>query len=128
MQEPDYIDWLLWANYDLKTSQILLQQAEILVPPLLYHSQQCAEKSFKAYLCFKKQFIPKTHDLPFLAELCEKFDNEFNNLIAAAVDLDPYITSSRYPDKSFLFPDATTATILFKKSENIFNFVNNKCC
>lgn len=120
--------WLLWAEYDLKAARVLLQQPEALVPPSLYHSQQCAEKSFKAYLCFKKQNVAKTHDLVFLLNLCKQFDAEFEALKPAAIDLDPFITSSRYPDTSFAIPDVTTATISYKQAESIFNFVRNKCC
>ena len=42
-----------------------------------YHSQQCAEKSLKAYLISKMTDPPRTHDLLELNNLCAIHDANF---------------------------------------------------
>lgn len=110
----------------LKPQKNLLQCEEIIVSSIIYHSQQCAEKSFKTYLIFKNQDVLKTHDLIKLLNECQKFDKEFYTLLSDAQDLNPYITTSRYPDNVFIMPSVATAEILFQKAANIFNFVKDK--
>ena len=118
--------WLAWAQKDLKIAKIILHDEEVEISGVLYHCQQCIEKSYKAYLFYKKQSVPKTHDLIQLMKLCAKFDHDLTTLTAISLDLDPHITYSRYPDSAFIMPDLTTATILFKQTEDAFNFVKNK--
>ncbi len=122
----EHEEWLLWAEYDLKIARLVLSSEEVIVPPILYHCQQCIEKALKAYLIFQKQQILKTHDLIKLIGLCMQFDVEFNTLTSTAAYLVPHITASRYPDSAFIMPDTTTAQILFTETEAAFNFVKNK--
>lgn len=118
--------WLAWAENDLRIARILLHAEGGIVSGTLYHCQQCIEKVLKAYLSSKNQPILKTHDLIKLLKSCSSFDEELLTLSSISIDLDPHITFSRYPDTSFIMPDLTTATILFKQTEEAFNFVKNK--
>ena len=122
----DHKVWLAWAEKDLKIAKIILNNEEVVISGVLYHCQQCIEKSFKAYLFFKKQPVPRTHDLIKLMKLCAKFDSELITLTTISLDLDPHTTYSRYPDTAFLMPDITTTTILFNQTMDAFNFVKNK--
>jgi HEPN domain-containing protein len=81
--------WLLWAENDLIIASILINHPEVTVSGVFYHCQQCIEKALKAYLSFKKQAKPKTHDLIKLMRLCTQFDEAFFTLNSISLDLDP---------------------------------------
>jgi len=54
--------WLLYARSDLETCRQLLDQ-EDLTNIVIFHAQQCVEKSFKALLELSDRNIPRIHDL-----------------------------------------------------------------
>lgn len=118
-------EWLVFAENDLKVAKIIINADEIILGPVLYHVQQCAEKSLKAYLIFKKCALKRTHDLVALVNICSKIDSDFSVLLIDAVDLNPYATAGRYPD-DFFMPDVTTAKININKAQNFLDFVRNK--
>ena len=124
---PEHEQWLLYAELDLKAAKRLVNDdEEPLVPPALVHAQQCAEKALKAYLKYCQVTIIKTHDLIKLTEACMQFDPEFESLLQDALDLNPHVTVSRYPDSRYMMLDLTTAKLLIQKSERIFKLVESK--
>jgi HEPN domain-containing protein len=118
MQEHE--KWLKIANEDLLAAKTLLTVD--LFSTVVYHAQQTAEKSLKAYLIFKKHPVVKTHDLIQLLELCMRFDSNFKNLYEAVRLLNPFSTQFRYPSE-FDIPDTAKAKIAIKYAQNIMNFV-----
>jgi HEPN domain-containing protein len=64
----------------------------------MYHAQQCAEKTLKAFLVFNQYNYPKTHDLGVLINLCAEIEPEFYKLIEKATTLTPNATVFRYVD------------------------------
>lgn len=56
-------EWLFKAFQDLKSLDILFSSQEPLFDIIVYHAQQCAEKSLKAFLAFSRKEIDKTHNL-----------------------------------------------------------------
>ena len=56
------IEWLEFAKRDLEAARILLNTS-YLANVVLFHSQQCIEKSLKAYLEEKAINIPKIHSV-----------------------------------------------------------------
>jgi len=71
MSETD--DALEWANYaeeDLTMAKSALRRSKPLTTSSCFHSQQCAEKYFKAILIANNVEFPKTHDLLILNTLC----------------------------------------------------------
>jgi HEPN domain-containing protein len=90
--------WLVKAEHDLVTAKSTIQIHPEVTDTICYHSQQCAEKSLKAYLVFVGQQIERTHYLPRLVELCETYNPDFRELYQIATDLTEYATSTRYPD------------------------------
>lgn len=87
-------EWIFKAENDLASSSYLLSSPEPLFDIAIYHTQQCAEKSLKAYLTFKQKEIENTHNLKMLVEICSGIDNNFNDLI------DDCIFYSLSPDRS----------------------------
>jgi len=88
-------EWLLKAGHDLESVKILYQSGKDLLDICAYHTQQCSEKSLKAFLVYKKQEIEKTHNLVFLLSQCKRFDEDFENLKKEAVFLNPFATQFR---------------------------------
>lgn len=112
--------WLLIAKEDLASAKYLLAHELVTT---LFHSQQCAEKSLKAYLVFKKRAIIKTHDLVRLVDTCLELSNQFEVLRPLAATLTPYETAGRYPDNTFKKPSQNQIQNLIEQSEFVFDFV-----
>ena len=117
--------WLKKALSDLKSSKKLIQGDDETLDTAAYHTQQCAEKAFKAYLEFKKQSTPKTHDLERLLEMCIVFDIVFKTLLEDASNLSIYAIYARYPDDRF-YIDRQEIQEAIKKAAKIYRFVLKK--
>ncbi len=117
--------WLAKSLGDLKSAIKLSKDDNETLDTASYHTQQCAEKALKAYLVYKKQNIPKTHDLERLLLLCSQHDSSFKKLLSDALDLLPYAIYSRYPDDRF-YIDREEVLDAIKKATFILNFVRNK--
>ena len=59
------LEWIAYAEEDFIVAKSALRRRTPLATASCFHSQQCAEKYFKAMLNF-----PKTHDLLILYTLC----------------------------------------------------------
>ena len=71
-------EWLSKAKSDLRSAKTLLASDDDLVlDGAIYHTQQCAEKSLKAYLDYNKHKLEKTHNLVVLIGFCGNYDNNF---------------------------------------------------
>lgn len=64
------LEWVKYAEEDLVLAKTALQRRKPLTIGSCFHSQQCAEKYFKAILVSKNIEFPKTHDLLILNTLC----------------------------------------------------------
>ena len=118
MQEHKH--WLLIAREDLYSAKHLFSVPFMTV---LFHVQQCAEKSLKAYLVFGKHNVIKTHDLVRLVDVCIQFDREFEVIRPLAAELTPYETAGRYPDNTFKNPNQEKMSSLIEQSEYVYNFI-----
>lgn len=85
-------EWLFKAGNDLESARVLLASNNNLFDTAIYHTQQCAEKSLKAFLAFHNQEITKTHDLKILLKKCCALDVSFESLITYANFLNPFVT------------------------------------
>ncbi|MBS1988121.1 HEPN domain-containing protein [Candidatus Dependentiae bacterium] len=121
---PGVKDWLKKASSDLKASKKLLDDDETL-DCSVYHTHQSAEKTFKAFIIFTKQPIPKTHDLGLLLEYCVRVNPEFMILLKESRELNPYCHDSRYPSDTF-YVDREIAQHATEMAENVFLVVKNK--
>ena len=94
-------DWLARAGRDLRSARLLAAADD---PPLdiaIYHCQQAAEKSIKAWLQGQDVPFPKTHDLLALVKRAAESHPDFTRLDHAAAMLTPYATAFRYPGGSY---------------------------
>ena len=90
-------DWLTRANHDLRSARALAALEEPLLDTAIYHCQQAAEKSVKAWLQSKDDPFPKTHDLEVLVEQAAGINPDFGRFAKAASVLTPYVSAFRYP-------------------------------
>jgi len=112
--------WLLIAQEDLASANHLHSKV---LTTTLFHAQQCAEKSLKAYLVLKHDKLIKTHDLVQLVDLCIKFNKSFEEIRLLAAVLTPYETAGRYPDISFAKPSQEEMQSPIEQAKIILSFV-----
>ncbi len=120
---PGVKDWIAKATGDLRAAKKLIKDDDYTLDMAAYSTQQSAEKSLKAYLIFKKQAIPRTHDVEKLLMDCIKHDNTFDILRKDAELLSPYATYTRYPDDRFNV-DREEVVGAINCAEKILKFVN----
>jgi HEPN domain-containing protein len=72
-------DWLTRASHDLQAARILATAGDPLLDVAIYHCQQAAEKTVKAWLQSKDDPFPKTHDIEELVRPATKLNAGFNN-------------------------------------------------
>ena len=90
-------DWLTRANHDLRSARALASLEDPLLDTAIYHCQQTAEKSVKAWLQSKDDPFPKTHDIEDLVEQAAGIHPDFGKFAKAASVLTPYVSAFRYP-------------------------------
>lgn len=115
------INWIEIADEDLQFAQHGLTIPK--KPPfrlIAYHAQQCAEKYLKAFLVYKNQDFPYTHNLTILLEYCSKHRN-WTEQIMNTEELSSYAITSRYPneDKEVTKDDAVRAIFLAGTVRNV---------
>ena len=117
-------DWIRFAKSDLITAKHMFDNVypkEIEIS--CYHTQQCAEKSLKAYLISKNIEPPRTHDLVELNNLCMIYDSDFLTIQQYCVFLNPYGVNVRYPNELAVDDFLTKSAI--ENAQKIFEFCDN---
>ena len=117
--------WIILAGDDLAAAKELIQREPPISRNACFHAQQCAEKSFKAYLVSKGQHVEKTHFLLHLHTICKKLDKDFHEYREHARDLTDYAVSPRYPDDWREIP-VKEAEEAVEKAEEVMTFVMKK--
>ena len=125
--------WILKAQSDLGTAEVLIRQDNPITDTAIYHTQQCAEKALKGFLAYHQAEIPKIHHLVMLVNQCAEFDPTFDSLLSDANELSPKGTLFRYPDdidemsdESQLFPVVEEVVEAIVKAKRILDFVKAK--
>ncbi len=114
-------EWLRYAKSDLNTAKHMFNDVNPKETEIsCYHSQQCAEKSLKAYLIVKEIDHPFIHDLVELIKLCADQETSFSTIQPYCVSLNPYSVQVRYPNE--LAVDDSMAGQAIDYAEKIFEF------
>lgn len=87
--------WLLRAAEDLAAAAVL--NAPATLRSALFHCQQAAEKSFKAFLTWRQTPFPRTHNLTLLSGFCLERDASLEAVVAPSLALTRFAVSMRYP-------------------------------
>jgi len=89
--------WLKKAALDIRSAE----HAFSAIPPILsdavYHSQQAAEKTLKAFLVWHGILFRRTHSIEEIGEQCLEVDSSLRQLIDQGVPLTQYAWEFRYP-------------------------------
>ncbi len=121
---PGFKDWIKKASNDLKASKKLSDDDDTF-DCSVFHTHQCVEKVFKAFIVFTQKPIPKTHDLRFLLVRCAEADSKFMLFIEESIHLNRYADNSRYPNDSF-YVDKETIEKAIAIAEEILDTVKRK--
>ena len=90
----------------------------------VYHCQQAAEKSVKAFLVHHDRPYEKTHDIEVLVDLASEVDAKFSELADAADALTPYATRFRYPNSTFAVePQPVEYQEALQHAQTVYDFV-----
>jgi HEPN domain-containing protein len=89
--------WLAKAGQDLRRVEILLGVDPPDLEGALFHSQQAAEKAFKAFLTWHDVAFRKIHDLDVIGGQCADRDPSLTDLVSRADALTKYAWRFRYP-------------------------------
>lgn len=114
--------WAQKAARDLEAARILAAQKSPLRDVVVYHCQQAAEKSLKAFLTWHDRPFAKTHVLAELVEEASEIDADFGSLLDEAEELSPMAWRYRYPG-DLLEPDAAECQNALDVADKIGAFV-----
>ena len=115
--------WLLKAESDIRTAQILIKDENPPTDSICFHAQQAVEKLLKAYLTYLDIKAPKAHDIATLLELCLSADEKFKELDQEKLEeLTFYAVEIRYPD-AFYQPSIEEAREALKQAINLKEFI-----
>ena len=90
-------EWFAFADNDLKSAKFLLRMHPTLLEIICYLCQQSAEKYLKGFIAMNGGKILKTHDLTLLSKFCIEYDQSFQKIQDACIELVDYATQARYP-------------------------------
>jgi HEPN domain-containing protein len=121
---PTVQAWLIRAQHDLANAEFTAQHRTDLLDTVVYHCQQAAEKTMKAFLASDNQPILKTHDVGKLVQLVAANQPGFAPLQPFADPLTPFATEYRYPaDDEAPMPSVQKATEALAAARRIYDFV-----
>ncbi len=90
--------WLLRAAEDLAAAAVLTAPATL--RSALFHCQQAAEKSLKAFLTWHQTPFPRTHNLTLLSGFCLELDASLEAAVAPSLALTRFAVAMRYPGET----------------------------
>jgi HEPN domain-containing protein len=92
--------WLSKAANDVRGAHIDLDANPPLIEDALFHCQQAAEKSLKAFLTSHDTPFKKTHDLDELGRACMELDGSLGDSMQSVATLTVFAWEFRYPGDS----------------------------
>jgi HEPN domain-containing protein len=94
--------WLTHASDDLELAENAAREA---TRPFLrdaaFHSQQSAEKAWKAFLTWHDVPFPRIHDLEDIGARCVRADTSLQTVADTAAQLSQYAWRFRYPGEPY---------------------------
>jgi HEPN domain-containing protein len=80
--------WMEKAKIDLLSARALLDNG--IISSALFHTQQAAEKSLKAFLTWHQTPFRRVHDLEELGAICERIDGSLSGTVRQSEPLTAY--------------------------------------
>jgi len=124
-RNPDPVVWMRLARDDMATVTLLMTEQRKRIEVILYHCQQTAEKSLKAYLIDKNVWIGNTHDLILLLKECASMSPSFalKRMINHCAFLNRITPSVRYADLSVSF-DSSHVPRAINSAKRVYDLVS----
>lgn len=116
-----YKEWIIKAQNDLKTAEILFKEKGP-TDTFCFHCHQAVEKYLKAYLVFYRLPFKKIHDLWDLAKLCSQKDKKILSFEKELKILNAYYIESRYPSEVTVYSQKRCKQVL-DISQEIIKFI-----
>jgi HEPN domain-containing protein len=113
--------WLSKAELDLKAAAYEMA-AEGLWADVMFHAQQAAEKSMKAFLAWHDVPFRKTHNLEELGQQCVSVDAMLAPVADQAAPLTEYAWKFRYPGEADE-PDRAAAEEALAAARNVYDAI-----
>ncbi len=128
MDEDKHVEverWFIKADHDIKAAHASLKENPPITDVVCFLAQQCAEKSFKAFLVYHGIKPEKLHDLGKLVGQCGKLDESFSELLPMVAGMSQYAVQDRYPDDWREIPPAEAVSEV-GRAEKIMTFTKGK--
>lgn len=120
-------DWMTRASHDLRAAHLLAAADDPPLDAAIYHCQQAAEKSVKAWLQGQDEPFRKTHDVAELVKQASESNPHFAQLDTAAAVVTPYATAIRYPGGTYEpMPTREEFHEARQHAQTIYEFVINQ--
>jgi HEPN domain-containing protein len=121
---PAVAEWVSKAEGDFVTAgRELRARKSPNYDAVCFHTQQCAEKYFKAILQENDKHIPKIHFLLELLAMILKFDTSYEFLKVDLETLEDYSVRFRYPGH---FAEKDEAQAAYAATKTVRKFVRQK--
>jgi HEPN domain-containing protein len=111
--------WLVKAELDLKAAHEIAAPSEGLWGDVMFHAQQAAEKSMKAFLAWHDVPFRKTHNLDELGQQCAALDATLAAVAHEAAPLTEYAWKFRYPGETGE-PDRVEAELALVSARRVY--------
>jgi len=117
-ERQEYIrNWIYRAREDIAVMENLANSGiENYTSSICFHAQQAVEKYLKAFLIYHNIDFPRTHDVDYLLNECQKIDRE--NFNFNLKNLTEFSVSVRYPD-DFYIPAPTETNEYIELAKDI---------
>ena len=124
-RNPDPVVWMRLARDDIATVDLLMTEHRKRVEIILYHCQQAAEKSLKAYLINNSVWVGNTHDLILLLRECVILDPSFNRkrMINHCAFLNRITPGVKYADLNISF-DTSHIPRAINSAKRLYDFAS----
>lgn len=90
-------NWIERAAEDRRAGEFGFTARPPLLTDIVFHAQQLAEKSLKAFLVWHRQPFRRTHNLVEIGQQCVDLDATLGPLAQRAAPLSEYAWTFRYP-------------------------------
>jgi len=114
--------WLIKAQHDLASADVLSQSFLPLLDTAIYHCQQAAEKSVKGFLAFCDHEFERVHDVEALIRAAGSYEERFSHYEQVGRLLTPYFRIFRYPGVA-VQPDEGQFEQAFSAAAALYDFV-----
>lgn len=114
--------WLIKAQHDLASADVLSQSHLPLLDTAIYHCQQAAEKSVKGFLVYCDHEFERVHDVEALIRAALPYEAGFASYAGTGRMLTPYSRTFRYPGTA-IQPTDDQFDRAYEAAQTLYEFV-----